>query len=82
MTVSKNDKVTLTDGVRTKEFVVLGFTKSHANLARADYFADSMEKYGEYRKSFYGYTAWNLKSSGVQLGFWKLLSSVNGVSVA
>lgn len=82
MKVTKNATVVLSHGNQKKEFVVLGFTKSHVSLAKKSDYDHSMKTYGEYRRMAYGYTSWNLKSSGVQLGFWKLLESVDGKQVA
>lgn len=79
--VAKNDTVELTDGMRTKKFVVLGFSKFQVSLATVENFNHSMEHHGEYNRGAYGYTAWNLKSGPVQKGFWDLLSTVNGNSI-
>jgi hypothetical protein len=76
-TAKKGDTVTLADGKREKTFVVLGFTKTHANLAKACDYQHATQNGGEYCKMRYGYTSWNLKSSPIQKGFWELLKTEN-----
>jgi hypothetical protein len=79
--IKKLDTVTLSDGIREKVFIVLGFSKTHALLAKYKDYNNSVSEFGEYNTTVYGQTAWNLNSGSIHKGFWSLLKTVNGNSV-
>ena len=76
--VRTGDEIVLSDGGREKTFVVLGFTKFHACLADIKDYKHSIKKHGKYCRMEYGFSTCPMKTSGVRLGFWKMLKSVNG----
>jgi hypothetical protein len=78
MVVKTGDEVVLSDGGKTKTFVAIGFTKFHVCLANKATYVKSMSERGEYCRMRYGYASIPLKTSGIQLGFWEMLQSVNG----
>lgn len=68
-----NKTVTLSDGLHSKDFVVIGFNRTHAHLAKKADWNESVNIFGSYNTTVYGYTAWNLRSGAIQKGFFELL---------
>jgi hypothetical protein len=76
--VRSGDVVVLSDGGKTVAYVVLGFTKWHVNLTTKKNYDYCMRTYGEYSGIVCGYASFPKKSTGVQMGFWSMLQTVNG----
>jgi hypothetical protein len=79
MKVRTGDKVVISDGSRSKDMIVLFFTKHHVALAPKNVYESSIAKHGEYRRAAYGYATFPIRKSYVQKSFWEMLRSVNGV---
>lgn len=76
--IRSGDVVVLSDGGKTATYVVLGFSKWHVNLATKKTYDYCVETYGEYRSIVCGYSSIPKKSTGLQMGFWAMLQTVNG----
>ena len=75
--VRSGDVVVLSDGGKTVTYVVLGFSRWHVSLALKKHYDYCVEKDGKYLPGR-GYSSFPKQSTGVQMGFWAMLQTVNG----
>ncbi len=76
--VSKRNIVVLVTNGNEKKFVVVGFSRHHVHLTTQKNYKSSIDRFGEYRPTLYGYTALSLDFEAGHKCFWNMLKSIDG----
>lgn len=76
--VSKRNIVVLVINDIEKKFVIVGFSRHHVHLTTQQNYKSSMDRFGEYRPTLYGYTALILDFEAGHKCFWNMLKSIDG----